>query len=217
MATRTRLALFAGLTLAVVSCGGGDDDATSNATEESAQPSETEPSPQNEGDSAEVATSDVTEPAAAPDSGGGGDAGTGTIEIGDLRHDLTITRCVTLAGAIAADAVSVSEPDNIDVSFSFSPEDWKERDASEGWTETGTVRLDSDDPYQQWESGAGSFEGFNLPAGTTATDFDITALDISDDGQSARGEGIFVEINALLGGGDAAPTPGSFEFTCPQT
>jgi len=121
-----------------------------------------------------------------------------------------------LAGALSANAVSVGEPDNIDVNFEFSPEDWRERNASEGWTETGSVRLDSEDPYQQWMSGMSSLEGFNLSDGSTAADFDIATIDISDDGQSARGAATFIDINALISGGDAVPTTGSFEFTCPQ-
>ena len=121
-----------------------------------------------------------------------------------------------MAGALSANAVSVGEPDNIDVNFEFSPEDWRERNASEGWTETGSVRLDSEDPYQQWMLGMSSLEGFNLADGSTAADFDIATIDISDDGQSARGAATFIDINALISGGDAVPTTGSFEFTCPQ-
>jgi hypothetical protein len=51
----------------------------------------------------------------------------------------------------------------------------------------------------------------------SAADFDITALDISDDGQSASGEATFIEINALMGVGEPVATPGSFAFTCPET
>lgn len=216
MRNHINVLVVAGLMLAVASCGGSDDASDSNAADDSAQTETTESAPGDDGGATDDAASDVTEPAQAPESGGG-DAGTGMIEFGDIRHDLTIIRCVAMAGAIAADAVSVSEPDNVDVDFSFSPEDWQERNASEGWTETGTVRLDIDDPYQQWVSGAGSLEGFNLPAGATATDFEITAIDISDDGQSARGEATFVEVNALLTDGDYVATPGSFEFTCPNS
>jgi len=60
-----------------------------------------------------------------------------------------------------------------------------------------------------------SLEGVNLPDGSTAADFDIVTIDISDDGQSAQGAATFVDINAVISGGDTVPT-GSFEFTCPQ-
>ena len=215
MRSRGHLVVIAGLALAVVSCGGSDDPADSNASADAAQTTDVESSTSEAGETSEVASIEVTDSATSPPAGEG-DAGTGVIVIGDLRHDLTIVRCVTLAGAIGADAVSVSEPDNVDVSFSFSPEDWQERDPQEGWTDTGTVRLNSDDPYQQWEAGASAFDGLNLPEGTTADDFDITSLDISDDSQSAQGEANFVEINAMFADGEAVPTPGSFEFTCPQ-
>ncbi len=150
----------------------------------------------------------------APAASAGG-TGTGMIEIGDLKHELTVTRCLSMFDTIGGDAVSVSEPDNIDVSFEFYPEDWRERDPSEGWTEDGTLRVDSEDPYLQWEAGPSSFELYNLPAGVSAEDFSITSYDISDDGQSVTGEAQFGELNALLGGTMTEPTTGTFSFSCP--
>lgn len=144
-----------------------------------------------------------------------GGTGTGTIEIGDLEHELTVTRCMDMFGAIGGSAVSVSEPDNIEVTFEFSPENWSERDSSEGWTEDGTLRIDSEDPYLQWEAGPSSFEQYNLPAGVSAQDFSITAYDISDDGQSVTGEAQFGELNGLLAGTNTDVTTGTFSFSCP--
>ena len=213
MRSRVQVPVVLGLLLVSMSCGGSDSTPSADDTP-AAEPSGAS-SPADEADAPIDDEADAPTESAASSSNSA--AGTGTITIGDLSHELTMLRCVTMAGAISADGVSVSEPDNVDVSFSFSPEDWRDRPTSQGWTETGTARLDVDEPYEQWESGASVFEGFTLPAGTTAADFDITALDISDDGQSASGEATFVEINALLGVGDPVPTPGSFAFTCPES
>lgn len=225
MRGRVIVPVVVGLLAVATACGGSDSTATEtpSATDAPAAEPESEPSdapaPADAPDAPPVPDAPPAEeapettPPASP--GDNGAAGTGTITVGDVTHELTITRCVAMAGAIGADAVSVSEPDNVSADFSFSPEDWQDRPASEGWTETGTVRLDSDDPYLQWESGASTFEFFNLPAGVSATDYDITSLDISDDGQSASGTANFVEINTLLGGTDTTPIPGSFAFTCP--
>lgn len=160
----------------------------------------------------QASTGDEATDSPAESSGG---TGTGTIEIGDLQHDLTVTRCLNMFGTIGGDAASVSEPDNVDVSFEFSPNDWRDRDASEGWTEDGTIRLDSEDPYEQWETGASILDQYNLPAGTQAEDFEITSYVIADDGQSVTGEAQFVELYALLGGTTTEPTTGTFSFSCP--
>lgn len=160
-------------------------------------------------DPAPEASAAVSAP--APVSAG---AGTGMIQIGEVRHDLTITRCMDLFGAITGGAVSVTEPENVDVSFDFSPEDWNER-ASEGWVENGTIRLDSEDPYLQWETGRSQLELFTLPDGLEYGDVDITSYDISDDLQSVSGEAQFIELNAMLSGATSTPTSGSFSFSCP--
>lgn len=157
-------------------------------------------------------TGDEATDSSAASAGG---TGTGTIEIGDVKHDLTVTRCMNMFDTIGGDAASVSEPDNVDVTFEFSPNDWRDRDASEGWTEDGTVRLDSEDPYEQWETGASMLEQYNLPGGAQASDFEITSYEISDDGQSVTGEAQFVELNALLAGTMTEPTTGTFSFSCP--
>lgn len=144
-----------------------------------------------------------------------GGTGTGTIKIGDFQHDLTIVRCQNLAGAIGGQAVSVSDPNNVEVSFEFPPEDWAERPASEGWSDSAAVRIDSEDPELQWQTGAESSEGFNLPAGMTAQDVAVTSFDIADDGSSVAGEGQFIELNALFAGTLTESTKGTFAFSCP--
>ncbi|MFN3218078.1 MAG: hypothetical protein ACE367_16400 [Acidimicrobiales bacterium] len=151
----------------------------------------------------------------AAEDGAAEEPGTGTITIGDLSWDLDVTRCVTLAGAIAADAVAVDEPDNVTVSISLSPEDWRDRPESEGWTANGTVRLDIDEPFQQWESGIEAFEGLTLPPGQAREDFAIESYDVADDGMSVEGEATFVAVDELLLGDPVEPTPGSFAITCP--
>lgn len=100
-------------------------------------------------------------------------------------------------------------------SFNFSPEDWPQHNASEGWTEPGTVQLDSEDPYLQWVSGPSLFEGCNLPAKIDAATIDITGYDIGDDGQGVAGDARFVELNAALGGTPSESSLGTFSFSCP--
>lgn len=199
-----RVLLGGALALAAVlpACGSSDSDSSKEPPTAEATDGSTKDANGGPGDSV-----------AAPKGRGG--TGTGQIEIGDISHDLKIDNCVTMSGAISGRATSVSEPDNVDVNFSFSPENWSDRDDAADWGENGTVRLDRDDPYEQWESGASIFEGFNLPAGVQATDFTVTSYDVSDDGQSVTGEARFVEVNALLGGKASEPTAGSFAFSCP--
>jgi len=137
----------------------------------------------------------------------------GFIQIGDVRHELTVQRCLSMFGALSANAVSVTEPDNLSAHFEFSPADWRQRNASEGWEEAGTITVRSDDPYNQWETGLSAVSGYNL-GGLDPTSIDITSLEITPGGRGARGEARFVEMRALMGG-NAAPIPGSFEFNCP--
>jgi hypothetical protein len=202
-----------GLLLVLASCGGSDDAASpsvSSATGDAVVASS---------DSVAAAAADapddapaVTSGSEAPDSRAA--PGTGLIQIGDIRHELTVSFCASFADAVTGRAVSVSEPDNFNVNFNFSPEDWRDR-SSEGWTDPGNVRVDIVDREQQWESGARAFEGYALSDGVDPASFQITAVDITDDGQSASGQATFVDLNALLADGNSTATPGSFEFTCP--
>ncbi len=187
--------------LLVASCGSSGSDSSSTTTSATANGNPTEQT--------------TTSAGGGEQEEAAGGSGLGTIEIGDVRHELTITRCLNMFGAIGGDGVSVSEPDNVDVSFSFSPEDWAERDESEGWTEKGTVRLDSDDPYLQWESGQSLLEMYNLPDGVELTKLDITSYDIADDGQSVTGEAIFMELTSMMSGTGTEPIAGTFSFSCP--
>jgi hypothetical protein len=183
-----------GFLLVLASCGGSDDAASPSVS------SATDDAP------AVTSGSETPDSSAAP--------GTGLIQIGDIRHELTVPFCASFADSLTGRAVSVSEPDNVNVNFNFSPEDWRDR-SSEGWTDPGNVRVDIVDRDQQWESGAKAFEGYTLPDGVDPASFEITALDITDDGQSASGQATFVDLNALLADGNSTATPGSFEFTCP--
>ena len=162
---------------------------------------------------AQVPAADKASDSPATSKGG---TGTGTIEIGEVKHDLTITRCTNMAGAMGGGAVSASEPDNVDLTFEFPPEDWAERDASEGWADmASSVRLDSEDPYTQWEFAEAVFEAYDLPDDVEAQDVAATTFDISDDGQTVTGEGQFIEVNALLAGTATELTTGTFSFSCP--
>lgn len=190
------------LMLVLAACGSGD----SNEVMDGGDP----------GKAIQTAIGDDAEEAVvAPGGGGAGGTGLGHVEIGDVRYDLTITRCTTLAGALSGGGASVSDPDNVDVTFEFPPEDWAERPKSEGWTDISTIQIDSEEPYLQWNAGPTLVEGYNLPDGLKATDLTITNVDISDDVQSVTGEAQFIEVNALFAGKDAKPTAGTFSFSCP--
>jgi hypothetical protein len=217
--------------LALVACGGGDDDGDDDAAAPPAEQQDvagdgTEAPDANDGGGSPSATeapagTDAPPATDAPAGGGGAGAGfapagTGFIEIGDLRHELTVTGCVNLFGAIGGNAESVTEPDNVEVNFDFSPEDWQERAASEGWEENGAITLRSEEPYLQWETGVSALELYNLPAGTDAAALDITSFDIDDAGQSVQGEAVFLDIVTIITGGAAEPTPGTFAFSCPE-
>jgi hypothetical protein len=144
---------------------------------------------------------------------GYGEPATGFIEVGGQRHDLTVQRCISMFGALSGQAVSASEPDNVFVTFEFSPADWRERDVSEGWEETGTVRIRSDDPYNQWETGISAVGMYNL-GGMAPESLDITSLEVAPNGRSARGEAVFIEMKAVVAGAPQAVS-GAFEFSCP--
>jgi hypothetical protein len=77
---------------------------------------------------------------------------------------------VVFAGAVAG-----GDPDNLGVTFDFSPQDWSEKASSEGWEHAGGVTVRSEEPYEQWESGQEDLAGFNLPDGLDPAEIDITA------------------------------------------
>ncbi len=164
----------------------------------------------------EAETVDDGEPPTSEAESAAAGSGLGSIEIDGVRHELTITRCLQMSGAIAGAGVSVTEPENIEVTFDFSPQDWADR-TSEGWTENGTVRIDSEEPYRQWESGQSLLELYNLPDGLDRSALDITSYTIADDGQSVTGEATFIELTALMSGAEVKPIPGTFSFSCPPS
>jgi hypothetical protein len=147
-------------------------------------------------------------------AGAFGEQGTGFIHVGHLRHELTVQRCIAMFGAVSGMAVSVTEPDNVSVSFEFSPVDWRERDPSEGWEEAGNISVGSEDPYNQWITGQSLVSDYNLGGMDSAT-FDITSLDAAGNGRSVRGEAVFVEYRAILSG-VPEQVPGTFQFSCPR-
>jgi hypothetical protein len=215
--------------LVLAACGGdsdADDEVGTPAVEQgdatSSDGAEETDDEQTGGDET-AAPAGTDAPVVTEAPAGGGDAGSGSaaagsgfIEIGDLRHDLTVTRCIQLFGAIGGSAESVTEPDNVEVTFDFSPDDWRERPASEGWEENGSITLRSEEPYLQWETGPSLLELYNLPAGIEAAAIDITTFDIDDTGSSVQGEAVFLEIVSIITGAAAEPTTGTFAFSCPD-
>lgn len=126
----------------------------------------------------------------------------GMIEIDGTRHDLTIKRCVTMAGIIGSGA-DVNEPDQFSVEFSFLS----------GET---AVELRQKDPYIEWVSGPSVVEGvFSLPDDIDAADIVIINYDVADNGRNVAGEARFIERD---GAGKIAgePSLGTFSFSCPE-
>lgn len=164
---------------------------------------------------AAASTDDGADEGDETDGGGsGGPGGTGHIVLGDVRHELAVTSCMSMFGALGGVAESVEDPDNLEVTFDFAPEDWQERDASEGWETAGGVTVRSEEPYQQWETGQDNIFGFNLPDGVDASELDVTSIDIDADAQTVSGEATFIDMMAVMAG-DAEPVAGSFAFSCP--
>ncbi len=195
-------------------CGGSDGSTSSGDSATTAAAAVPDSAGEVDGADSDAAPADEAA-SDEDDTGSSGGSGAGLIQIGDQQFDLTVTRCITMAGALGGDAVGAVDPGNLQASFTFSPEGWQERDASEGWSEDGDIGLDSDEPYFLWETGQSSFEGLNLPGGLDPTMLDITSYDIADDGQSVRGEAMFIELNEMLAGTMLEPIAGSFEFSCP--
>ena len=171
-------------------------------------------------DGAAAGDDDGSGDAAPAGDGGAGDAGgaapgTGTVTVGDQSYDLEVDSCFTFAGALGASAIGADQPDNVIFDVSLSPDDWRDRPANEGWTSNGSVVVEIQEPYRQWESGGDALEFFAFPDGFGPEDFVITSYDISDDGRSAVGEATFLDLEALLFGTPIEPTPGSFSITCP--
>ena len=199
--SRSAAAALVAASMLLASCGDDDDDVAAT-------------------DDADLVT-DAAASGDEADEGGEGDeaapagpGGSGYIELGDVRHELTVTSCLEMFGALGGVAESVEDPENIEVTFDFSPEDWQERDASEGWETAGGVTVRSEEPYQQWETGQDNIFGFNLPDGVDASELDVTAIDIDADAQTVSGEATFIDLMAVMAG-DAEPVAGSFAFSCP--
>lgn len=164
---------------------------------------------------AEASTAGAAGTTGAVPAKAGAAPGTGVIEIGALRRDLVVKRCMTMAGALGADAVAADGTGNLKVRFDFSPADWRERSASEGWAETGSISLRADEPYLQWESGPSVIAGYNL-RGTDPASLAIIVLEMSEERRRARGTARFLDVNALMRG-EVVTTEGRFEFTCPAS
>lgn len=192
-------------TLMLAACGSSDDGQGPQGADEGQNSSANDHATQQ---------SPASDPASSPVTAEGG-TGVGNVRIGDEVWDFTIVRCQSLAGALGGQGQSVDDPDNVDVNFEFQPEDWEDRNASEGWDDTASIRLDSEEPYLQWETGLSALRDYNLPAGLTADDTPVTSFDISDDGQTVTGEAQFVDINALFSGQTPKIMAGTFSFSCP--
>lgn len=191
------LALVISLALFAAACG--DDDESSAAD---SVPTET-----TDGDT----PTEPSGPAAAPS--GAGDTGSGFIRIGDETHELTIGSCVSMFGILGGDGQGVDHED-LYLTFDFSPEDWQDRPATEGWEGAGSIQLGSDDPYVQWETGD-ELRWLNLE-GVDVDELVISSFTIDERSQSVRGEATFIDLAAHFDPSrDAEPTAATFEFNCP--
>ncbi|HTO01749.1 MAG TPA: hypothetical protein VL068_13850, partial [Microthrixaceae bacterium] len=139
--------------------------------------------------------------------------GKGTIQIGDMTHEVTMNRCTAMFGAIGGDGVSVSEPDNVEVYFELPPDDWSDTKSIERLGHTGMVRVEIEDTDLRWVSGSPELEGWKLPDGIKASDAALTERNVTNDGRTMEGRATFVEMNSP----STSPNPvsGTFSFSCP--
>lgn len=197
--SRSAVAALVAASMLLAACGDDDDDVAATDDVELVEDAAASGDDADEGDGAGSA-----EP-----------GGSGYIELGDVRHELTVTSCMSMFGALGGVAEGVEDPENVEVTFDFSPEDWQERDASEGWETAGGITVRSEEPYEQWETGQDNVFGFNLPAGVDGSEIDVTAIDIDAEAQTVRGEATFIDLMAVMAG-EAEPVAGSFAFSCPE-
>lgn len=185
--------------LALLGACGDDDDASSSPPDTAAE------APAGDDDGGSDGASSAT----------GGGSGTGFVQIGDERYELTIEGCVEMFGAMAGNGHATNDPDNVEVAFDLSPQDWQDRDPSEGWEMAGAITLSIEEPYHQWETGGALVELFDLPDGLKADDVDIVSHQIDERTSTATGTASFIDLGAVLAGG-GTPVEGSFELSCPS-
>lgn len=193
---RRRLGLGAvGITLALAlaGCGSSGDSDSTNAPEE-----------RNE---SKKSTATQGKPGALTGTG------KGTIEIGDTKHELKITRCTSLFGAISGEGESASEPDNVSVRFEFTPDDWSDSKSIELMGHPGMIEMRVEDPYLHWMTGSLMLDDLTLPDGVAPSDAKVTERHVTEDGQTMEGKATFVEVNQNVE--TSNPDTGSFNFSCP--
>lgn len=205
---RSRSAVAALLAGTILLAGCGDDDDVAEADDVDLVEDAAASTDEDAGD--DTAEADGVDEASSAAPGG-----SGHVQIGDVRYELAVTSCLNMAGAIGGRAEAVDDPENIEVTFDFAPEDWQDRDASEGWETAGGVTVRSEEPYQQWETGQDNIFGFNLPEGVDGSQLDVTAIDIDTDAQTVTGEATFIDLGAVMAGA-GEPVAGSFAFSCPE-
>ncbi len=140
-----------------------------------------------------------------------GGTGKGMIEVGDLRYELTVTRCTPMMGTISGVAESVTEPDNVEVYFELPPNDWSDSESIEALDHAGMIKLSIENPYTRWATGHSDIAVMNLPSGLDAAGIVLTERDVAEDLQNMQGKGTFVEV---FGTTDEHRI-GTFTFSCP--
>ncbi|MGB3409881.1 MAG: hypothetical protein WBA45_01685 [Microthrixaceae bacterium] len=194
------------LALVLAGCGSGEESGSKSSSGSGEQGSST-------------AAGQGTDDSAAAQGG----TGKGMIEVGELRHELTVTRCTSMAGAMGGDAESVTEPDNVEVYFELPPDDWADSKTIELLDHSGLIRVSIEDSYLEWVANPQGAEELNLPDGATASEIAVTDLVVSDDGQTMEGKATFLEVrrrtpksNPTRIPEDDTPTEtGTFSFSCP--
>lgn len=144
------------------------------------------------------------------------------IQVGELRHELKVTRCTSMAGAMGGEAESVTEPDNVEVSFELPPDDWADSKTIGLLGHSGLIRVSIEDAYLEWVTSPQNAEELNLPDGVNASDVAVTDFVVSDDGQTMEGKATFIEVRKRSPKSnpgipeDATPAEtGTFSFSCP--
>lgn len=204
--------LLAVLTIAVLfaaSCGGDDEDTTSNGaspepTTDTSESTDDEPADSAEDEAVEATesdddTGDDAAPADAPA------AGSATVTIGD---ETFVADQEVICFAVA-DAVSSSWTDGGEISFDFDlpPLDWE--DSPDDWT-APAIRVDDDnDPQRQFRADPEFVSTLNIPNPELSA---VTSYTV--DGSTASGTAMFVEINNAMVSQETVAVEGTFSFSC---
>jgi len=134
-----------------------------------------------------------------------------TVIIGKYQYEFKLTRCSSSGFMIYGNGIAKDGSD-VSLAYDFSPQNWKSRPVSEGWTENGKIRIrDERDKknYLDWKANENLAENYNaVSPGQSQID------NYSINGKRATGNATFVDTTAIMTTGRADPVKGTFEIVC---